>query len=477
MAFCKYSPSFNTSGKVVIDSAFITDFLPKAPDLAVKVYLMGLNKCGNDDADNTIKYFSDALKICEEDIVSLFRYWEDMGLVQVLSTTPVEVRYLPINSAGGGIKKFVVTKYADFNIQIQELLGNRMVMPNEFAEFYNIIEKYHVAENALIAITKYCVDFKGFNVSPNYVITVAKDWIRDGVRSLEHVQTKIEELGVIDDDMSLILSTMGTKRKIQIEDKELLNKWVKAYGFNLNVILYVVKNLKTYKRHLDVNVLDEVLTRYFEMRLTSIPEIENYESEKETLYNVAMTINKELGIFYEDLTKEINSYVVPWLNMGFDLETLKMVADNCFKTSIRTLEGYNNVILKLFKLGIINLEAYLQYLNDNLAIDEQIKEIITALNLNRNVNAVDRNFYKIWTVDWGFTHDVILYAATISKDRTNAMSYLNRVLSNWNGSGIKTIDKAMQQKVEVVQEQNFIKNNYTSEQIASLISNLDEVEV
>ena len=477
MAFCKYSPSFNLSNKVVIDSAFITDFLPKAPDLAVKVYLMGLNKCGNDDADNTIEYFSNTLKVCEDDIISLFKYWEDMGLVQVLSTNPVEVRYLPVSTASGGVKKYVVDKYADFNIQIQELFGTRMVMPNEFAEFYNLIEKRHIAENALIAITKYCIDSKGFSLSPNYVLTVAKDWEREGVRSIEQVQAKIEELGVIDDDMSLILSAMGSKRKIQIEDKELLNKWIKAYGFNLNVIIYVVKALKNYKRRLDVNVLDEYLTRYFEMKLTSIPEIENYENEKENLYNVAMAVNKELGVFYEDLTKEIDTYVVPWLNMGFDLETLKLVADNCFKSSIRTLEGFNNVVQKLFKLGIVSIEAYLQYVNDSLAIDEKIKEVLSALNLNRNVNAVDRNFYKVWVNDWNFTHDVILYAAELSKDRANAMSYLNKVLSNWNGSDIKTIDKAKQVKVDVPVEQNFIKNNYTSEQIASLISNLDEVEV
>ena len=477
MAFCKFSPSFNSSNKIVIDSAFITDFLPKAPDLAVKVYLMGLNKCGNDDMDNTIEYFSNTLNVCEEDIISLFKYWEDMGLVQVLSTNPVEIRYLPVSTAGGGVKKYVVTKYVDFNIQIQELFGTRMVMPNEFAEFYNLIEKHHIAENALIAITKYCVDFKGFNLSPSYVLTVAKDWERNGVHTLEQVQAKIEELGVIDDDMSLILSAMGTKRKIQIEDKEMLNKWTKAFGFNLNVIIYVVKNLKNHKRRLDVNVLDEYLTRYFEMKLTSIPEIENYENEKENLFNVAMAVNKELGIFYEDLTKEIDTYVVPWLNMGFDLETLKLVADNCFKSSIRTLEGYNNIVQKLFKLGIVSMAAYLQYVNDNLAVDEKIKAVLIALNFNRNVNAVDRNFYKVWTTDWAFTDDVILYAASISKDRANAMSYLNKVLSNWNGSGIKTIDKAKEQKVEAPSEQNFIKNNYTSDQIASLISNLDEVEV
>ena len=135
MTFCKFSPSYVASNKTVIDNAFINDFLPKAPDLCVKAYLMGLSKCNNaDSADNTLAFFAETLKICEEDVVSLFKYWEDQGLVQVLSTNPIEVRYLPITSASGSVKKFKVDKYTDFNIQVQELCGGRMVMPNEFAE-------------------------------------------------------------------------------------------------------------------------------------------------------------------------------------------------------------------------------------------------------------------------------------------------------------------------------------------------------
>ena len=241
--------------------------------------------------------------------------------------------------------------------------------------------------------------------------------------------------------------------------------------------MFIVKNLKNKKRRLDVNVLDESLTKYFEMKLMSVNEIEHYENEKENLYFTAMAINKELGIFYEDLTKEIDTYIVSWLNMGFDVETLKLIADNCFKSSVRTLEGYNNVILKLFKLGIVTTESYMQYINDSLAVDGKIKEVLTAINLTRNVNNIDRTFYSVWTNDWNFTHDVILYAASLSKDKPNAMPYLNKILSNWNSSGIKSLDKAKQTKVELEPEKNFIKNNYTTEQLTSLIQNLDEVEV
>ena len=163
--------------------------------------------------------------------------------------------------------------------------------------------------------------------------------------------------------------------------------------------------------------------------------------------------------------------------MGFDAETLKLVADNCFKSSVRTLEGYNNVVLKLFKLGIVSMDSYLQYINDSLALDGKIKEILVAMNLTRNVNNIDRTFYSVWTNDWQFEQDVILYAASLSKDKPNAMPYLNKILSNWKDKGIKSLDKAKETKIEVETEKNFIKNNYTTEQLSSLIQNLDEVEV
>lgn len=478
MSFCKFSPGYVASNKTLVDNAFINEYLPKAPDLCVKAYLLGLSKCSNaEDTDNSLEFFARTLKVCEEDVVSLFKYWEEVGIVKVLSTDPVEVRFLSIVSNAGSVKKYKVDKYADFNIQLQECFSERMLTPNEMTEFYDLIERKHIEQPALLDIVKYCIESKGFSLGPNYCLTVAKDWIRQGILNSAQVKQKIEELGIVDDQMGLILTAMGSKRKIQIEDKELLNKWLKSFGFELNTIIYVVKMLKAKKRRLDVNVLDEYLTKYFEMRLTSIPEIENYENEKENLFLLATAINKELGIYYEDVTKEIDFYVVSWLNMGFEKEMLKTVADNCFKSSIRTLDGYNNILLKLFKLGIVNLTSYQQYLNDNLATDGKIKEVLTHLNLARNVNNADRSFYSVWTNDWGFTHQIVLYGADLSAGKTNALQYLNKILSNWNGANLKTLEQVKQTKLDDGDKPEFIHNNYTKEQIASFITNLDEVEV
>ena len=483
MSFCKFSPGYQTSNKTIVDNTFISEYLPNASDLCVKAYILGLYKCTNvSDDDNTLDYFCKTLNLNEEDIISLFKYWEEKGLVQVLSTNPVEIRYLPVISNAQAIKKYKTDKYTDFNIQVQELFPNHMITQNEYSEFYYLIENKHIEQSALIEIIKYCVNYKEFKILPNYAITVAKDWIREGILSKDSVNKKIEELGIVDDNISLILLAMGSKRKIQIEDKELLNKWLSLYGFELNTIIFVVKNLKSKKRRTDMQILDDYLTKYYQMKLTSVSEIENYESEKENLYFLAITVNKELGIYYEDLTKEIDTYIISWINMGYDLKTLQMIANNCFLSSIKTLEGMNNIITKLFKLGIVNFDAYIQYLDDNLAQDKKIKEILTTLKLARNVNNSDRQFYKVWTIDWKFTDEIILYAASISAGTNNAMQYLNKILSNWNSQGLKTLTEVKADKVNnsknIKENSGFIHNNYTKEQISSFLTNLDdEIEV
>ena len=477
MSFCKFSLGHRKSNSTVVSNTFITKFLPQAPDMSAKVYLLGLSKCNSpEEEDNNLTYFSKLLNISEEDVISCFKYWESLNLVQVLSTNPVEVRYLPVESANTLIKKFKESEFTDFNIQAQELFGKRHIMPNEYERFYTLLKDKHMEQNALITIIKYCVNAKGFNVQPSYVTAVATDWATNGILTLQQVEEHIEELGLADDNLKQILTAIGSSRKISLEDKKLLEKWQKDMGFDLTTIIYVAKSLKSKKLGTNLQTLDNALTRYYQNRQISITEIEQFEKNKEELLSLAISINKQLGLYYEDLTNVINTYTLKWVNLGFDASTLLLIADNCFKSSIRTLEGMDSILNKLYKLGIVSTAAYNQYLADSLAHDQIIKEVLTALNLQRNVIKSDRDFYSTWTNNWGFTHELILYAASLSVGKANAINYLNKVLSNWNENGTKTIEKAKTASLPAASE-NFIRNNYTKEQISNLISNLDEVEV
>ena len=479
MCLCKYSSSYIINDKTVVDNIFINNFLPDAPDICVKVYLMGLSKCANSVApDNNITNFAKVLNVTEQDIIDAFNYWQEQGVVQILSTNPMEVRFMPLNSSLGSVKKYNVGKYTDFNIQVQEILSKRMITPTEFGEYYNVIEQYHIQPDALIMIIKYCANLKGENVSYPYIITVAKNWEKEGVHTCEDVENKITELGVLDDKVTLVLGAMGTKRKVQLEDVQMLNRWLGELDFDLNTIVAVAKRLKLKKSKADINYLNNLLNKYYEMRLNSIIEIENYENQKDSMTSLARMVVKGLGLYYEDLSKVIDTYVVKWVQMGYSDEILTNIADYCFKNSIRTLEAYDRVVQKLYKLGIITLDAFNEYLGDLSAWDDKVRTLLEKLGIKRYVNEFDRDFYRTWTESWGFNEQIIDFATTLSVGKSNAMQYMNKVLSSWKTKGITTLEQAKSNSTFVGSEAQSKKSDkYTKEQLNSLFSNLDEVEI
>jgi len=479
MCLCKYSSSYIINDKTVVDNIFINNFLPDAPDLCVKVYLMGLSKCANSVApDNNLANFANVLNVSEKDVIDAFSYWQEQGVVQVISTEPMEVRFMPLNSSLGSIKKYKIGKYTDFNVQVQEILSKRMLTPTEFGEYYNLIEKYHIEPEALVMIIKYCVGLKGENVSYPYITTVAKNWEKEGVHTCEDVENKITELGVLDDKVGLVLSALGTKRKVQLEDVQMLNRWLGELDFDLNTVVAVAKRLQLKKAKADINYLNNLLNKYYEMRLNSIMEIENYETEKDNMTSLARQVVKGLGLYYEDLTKVIDTYIVKWAQMGYSEQILVQIADYCFKNSIRTLDAYDRVVQKLYKLGIVTIDAFNEYLTDLVAWDDKVRVILENLGIKRYINEFDREFYRTWTEVWGYDDEFINLATTLSMGKTNPMQYMNKILSSWKTKGVTTVEQAKANSSFGFETTQVKKSDkYTKEQLNSLFSNLDEVEI
>lgn len=481
MAFCRFSSSYIIEDKTIIDNVFINDHLPYAPDLCIKVYLMGLSKCSNSLAgDNNIENFAKVLNVTTEEVEQAFRYWQDEGLVQILSTNPIEVVFLPVKLNAKLLKKFNVDKYADFNHQLQEILSGRMINPAEYNVYYSFIEENHIEPEVLIMIVKFCVQYKGNNarnVHYPYIMAIAKDWISDGVRTTADVENKIQSLGVMNDKATLLLSALNTKRKVQLEDVQLLNHWLDDLEFQFNTIIYVAKQMSL-KKKTEIQALNAQLEKYYEMKLLSVNEIEQYEVDKQQLYSVAKTVVKNLGLYYEDLSKIIETYVIKWQQMGFNEIVLTQIADYCFKNSIRTLEGYDNIVQKLFKLGIVSVEALNEYLSELNETDQKIIKVLEILNIKRNVNSFDRTYYKTWTIDWGFSSDLIDYAATLSAGKSSAIQYLNKILSNWKQQNVTTIEQASTQaKTDITTQKENTSPEISKERLSALFGNLEFVDV
>ena len=485
MAFCKFSTGFIAESSIVLDSMFLNDYVPYAPESCLKVYLFGLAKCYNSTSyDNTIENFEKVLNLSKEDIISSFLYWQDQNLVQVLQLEPeIEVRYLPVKTASKNLKKFKVEKYSSFALSAQEILS-RPVSTNEINEYITLIESFSMQPEALLMIMKYCTNAKGENVSYQYILTVARNWAKEHILTCDKVEEKLMELNNTMSNSAEVAKALKFKGNISYEYQQLFIKWTKELGFELGTILHVAKQISKLSTRNGFERLDNALIKYYEQKLFSILEIQEYEENKTALISLAKQINKAIGVYYENVENIIDTYILNWIKKGYDEQTLIQIANFCFKNNIRTLDGMNNTVNKFYKLGYTTLNGIVQYLNDKLSQDNEIKEVLTALCIERKVNSYDRDMFNTWVNIWKMPKDVINHAISLAKGKSSPMQYLNQVLSTWHSAEIKTLDEAKAYKSTPTttaaaqkQDNKVMTRSYTTEELNSLFDNLDEVEI
>ena len=485
MAFCKFSSSLFGSSNVSVDAKFLNDYLPYAPENCVKVYLFDLLKCQNSASyDNTIENFVNVLGLSREDVLDSFLYWQDQGLVQVLEIDPIEVRYLPVKDNLKSLKKVDSKKYSLFVSEIQELISSRQINPTEFAKYIDFVENFDMQPADFVMIVKYCVTRKGPDINSNYILTVARVWAEEGIKTADKIEQKIENMMLTSSDVSQVAKALKFRGNLSIEHQQMYDKWTKSYGFSLQNIVLLAKKVSTQTKNFSFEMLDKKLTKFYELKLLSFAEMQQYEDNKVALSTLAREVNKALGVYYESVENEVDTYIVPWINRGFEQDSIVQIANFCFKNSIRTLEGMDNIVQKFAKLGLMSVASIDGYLGEVSETDEKIKKILQKMGVDRRVNNYDRSFYRTWTYSFKFPAEVIDYCADLSKGKSNAMQYANAILTSWHEQNLTTLEQVKKASSATVQreEQGFVgksfgQKSWTDEQVNALFDNLDEINL
>lgn len=483
MAFCKFSSDFLMESFTLVDNLFLNEYLPYAEENYSKVYLYGLYLCTNPSGkDNSIESLTKVLDLEEDTVMNIFRYWQDEGLLEILSTTPLEIRYLSIKGAKQPPKKYSTGKYADFNVEAQRLFSTRTLMPNEYLQYYDMMDSAKIQPDAMLMIMQYCINYKGVSVRYPYINAVARNWARDGVHTVEDVEKKLNEFEALDDDMRAVMRALGRRGNSDLEEKQTLVKWTKNWGFDIPAVVFAAKQCKNkggFKK------LDTILDEYYRMNIFTENEMREYVKERSHMFDLSYKINKQIGQYYEVMDSVVETYTAPWLAMGFDDDALLDIAKYCFTSNIKTLSGMQTIVMRFYKMGIITSESIREHIERQIQNDAFIKKILSTVGTMRNVSQNDREYYRIWCIDWVMSDELILYAAELASTSRFPMQFMNKQLANWRDSHITTIAAAKKQKISVYNPmtssaKNFTEREYSKEELNSIFSdlhNLDDVDI
>ncbi len=471
---CSFSKEFSVSAITAVENEFILQYLPMTDGEGVKVYLYGLFLCANPQYDKGLEEFATAVSLEQSTVIDRFNFFEEFGLVNVVSRDPFCVQYLPAKSASfNKPRKYKPEKYTEFTKGIQALLPTRMISTNEYTEYFNIMETYGIKTDAMLMIVRYCTDRKGNDVGYKYISAVARKFGTEKVTTVEEIEKSLADYVLRTNILESILKAMSSKRKPELEDLSLFKKWTEEMSFETENIIFSAKMLKKG----NMEKLDGFLKELYSMKCFSKEEIAEYGKKKQAVYELTLKINKALSHYEDVLETEIDTFINKWLSYGFMEDALLYVASHCFVTGKNTLQNMDDLIETLYKKGFIDISSVGDYFAEQKRADEFMKRVLITCGISRRPTPWDKENLDTWR-RWNFSDEMILEAAKISSGKSSAIAYMNGVLSNWKNNGKFTVQDVAEtlensNSVLTIEEYNRIYERRRSIALSKAQQNLD----
>ncbi len=229
---CSLERSAAVNGATPVQNLFIMEYMPKAPEGYVRVYLFGLMLCscrGFEMLD-----LPGGLGITQDEALEAFLYWQEMGLVRIVETEPLNVEYRMPSAAPfkGGSRK-----YGSLIAALSRVCRPRVFSPQELNKIYDWIEVFGMDDATAVMLARRCMDMKGPRVSIQYMDKAAKAWADDGILTADMAEQRIKMESELSSGARAILARWRKSRLPSEDELELYRKWTEDWGMTHEEIL------------------------------------------------------------------------------------------------------------------------------------------------------------------------------------------------------------------------------------------------
>ncbi len=430
MSFGSFSKDFAENSFTSVENRFITKYLPEASGDAVRVYLFGLYLCASKeelDGESAAKL----LHIPYSALVEIYDFWEECGLVQVLSRDPIYVEYLPVSAAMGKPKPLRPEKYADFNRALFKLLqrAGKDLRPYEQQRILEFLENNPMEHEAFLLVVEYYVKKQGEKLTVAHILNAANKLVREHKYTYEQVEAEYADYRAGEQELSRILQLLGIRRRLTDDDYRLYSEWVKEV--EPGAVTACAEALKKGS----METLGQLVGELIQHGLHSEREARDYLRERESLATVVFKVAQKLGIKVQNPRPYIEEYASKWIKHGYREESLTMVAALGLRLSYGFQE-YDTLLEKLYNAGIVDPDRVKAYCSARAKQFKLLQSIQSICGVVKKSEAT-LDMIAEWR-NWGFSEEMILEAAKRSANAASPLPYMNKLLSDWKQAGAFT---------------------------------------
>ena len=459
MPFCSFSDGAAMFDVTPIENMFLLEYLPTAPEGYLRVYLYARMLCLHPELGGEIGDVARALRMGEEDVFSAFSYWERQGLVERLSDRPPTYAIRPLK--GGSMQTEMdrdYYKYREFNASMQDLFGAQLLHPSQYEMANDWLNVLGLSQEAVLKLLAY--EIRRGSKQPAAVFKRANkraaEWADRGIRTLEDVESAIAADDGVYAMAEAVLKQFAIHRKPTLNELDCARRWVDEWKLTQEDVLSACA-LTTKSRSPSIAYLDAILK-------------EKVLSGDSRSFKRLQEVFRELGSAALPTKSQVQAYE-KWIELGFEPESVELAAARCARKNWHSFERLEEMLEQWHEAGVHTLTQVELYLEKLKQAYVETKQLLGAAGLSRSPSADDIRRYENWK--GRHAAELIHYAAQCSRGMGKPVLYMEKLLSEWEKSGVTTVGAAQAQHAQATEKKpaaqqgspvNFQQRSYTKEE-------------
>lgn len=429
MAFCGFAKGAAMYDSTPIENMFLTEFLPAAPEQFLKVYLYARMLALHPELDAALADLASALRMDEDAVLDAMAYWEQQGLARRLSDRPPAYELLPVQGGASGMDR-AYYEYRDFNADLQALFPENLLHPAEFSRAVDWINVMGFSQDAVLLAVRHEIGqsrSKSPRPGPLFKRLDRKmlAWADRGAKTRAALERELSYSDAVRDTAARVVSRLGMKRPPSDDELAAVRRWLEEWRFTPEAVLDACAET-TKARTPTVAYLDAVL--------------KSRHSGDADLREELVAALKELdGGAAQPTPDELAKYA-RFRQLGFEADTVRLAAVQCHRKRKTRFEDLEWMLEEWQKLGLYTRQAAEAYVRDMGLRRERMRAVMKRCGLERATRMDDLDYLEAWRAK--LPDAVIDYAADCARGMHRPLLYMDRLIAEWAGEGVRTVEDA-----------------------------------
>jgi len=325
---------------------------------------------------------------------------------------------------------------------IGSLFGERQLTYNNCRTLFELVEFYELPEAVLPVLVEYCIAKhpKGRKLPISYIAAQGKLWAQSGVTTLERAAKMLSEGEAVSEDISGLFRIMGWKRLPTAPEREMYARW-EEMGFTFDSIRAATA-ATTASSSPSMAYLNSIIENLASLSLYTPSAISAHFAHRAEDDKRIKELLRVIGARSLAISAAQRALYESWRERGVPSELVLFAAERAAAGAKTRFSDIDAILNDWLSRGLLTPEDVEQHIAAQRLEMQNTIELFSRAGVRKGISAADIKLLKKFTEEYGFSTDIVLYAAECAYGLSHPLRSVDKILQRWKERGISSLEQA-----------------------------------